>query len=664
MSGSVIKNVEEFDGKHNFLAEELLVPMANRVDVARLNMFCSHISQTVVLNTPERPRVFTRFENAFGRYTTAVKIAPDRAKILSVFEKSPLQRVYALQFEDGRVGIHFGSPARHLTENYGYLLDNSPLEGAEAGDEIEAGTVLQSWPCHDEQGNFQYGVNLRTVYMNLEGLTYEDGLVISESAAERMSHTSIEKVTVNLNANDLTVNLYGDDPENYQGFPEIGQEIRGGVLMARRRINHESIIYDLATPMLNRINWDADTVFYAEGTVVDIEVFSNLSESDLDKHPYNRQILEHHRRWIAFRDWFTETLSPYVTGEAGAYTEDVAYWHKVCRDSALGPWRKDKSEFDGVVIRFTVAKDNPLSVGSKITNRMGGKGVVAQIRPDDQMPVTEDGRRADLAVNSLGVVNRLNPAQLYESELNYIADAVVQQMRGIVSNTHVLLDAYDHMLSFLDLVSPQQAEWMRENVSTEEAAVLVDEIIEEREPIYIHQPPFYGVVELGKLREAYEVFGVGKAKFVGIEEPMILGTNYYMKLRHEPSSKFSARSAKHLSIAGVPAKNSRGVRTNTEHHSATPIRLGEQEIQNLLIANEPGELSRFLSTYATDDVSREGAIVQMMLRPDPFSEERIVTEGSQMSRPVAGLHALLESIGLQLTGDADQQPTSEEESNG
>ena len=62
MSGSVIKNVEEFDGKHNFLAEELLVPMANRVDVARLNIFCSHVSQTVVLNTPERPRVFTRRE--------------------------------------------------------------------------------------------------------------------------------------------------------------------------------------------------------------------------------------------------------------------------------------------------------------------------------------------------------------------------------------------------------------------------------------------------------------------------------------------------------------------------------------------------------------------------------------------------------------------------
>ena len=40
----------------------------------------------------------------------------------------------------------------------------------------------------------------------------------------------------------------------------------------------------------------------------------------------------------------------------------------------------------------------------------GGKGVISQIKPDAEMPMTEDGRRADLVINSLGVVNRLNTA--------------------------------------------------------------------------------------------------------------------------------------------------------------------------------------------------------------------------------------------------------------
>lgn len=661
MSGTVIRNHAEYDGGHRFLAEELLQPMSNRCDVGRTTMFTSHISQAVVLDEPERPRVFSRFENAFGAYTTAVKVVPADAEIVSVFEKNPLQKVYAIRYADGKLDVHFAAPVRHLTENYGYRLTSPQLDSRSAGDSLPAGTIIQEWPCTDEDGNFRYGVNLKTVYMNLEGLTYEDGIVCSESAAERLAHTSIEKVTVVLNANDLTVNLYGTQ-DDHQGFPDVGQRIENGVLLARRRINHESILFDLSASQLTKINWDADTVMYSEGTVVDVDVFSNLTANELDKHPFNRQILSYHRKWLEFREWFAEHFAAAVETRSAPYSDDVAYWYRVCRDTDEGHWRHERSEFDGVVLRFTVAKRNRAGVGSKITNRYGGKGVISQIKPDAEMPKTEDGRSVDLVINSLGVVNRLNPAQLYESELNFIADAVAADMRKVDDGT-----AYGHLVSFLDVVSPQQAAWMRENLGEEEIAALVAEIKSGREPIAIHQPPFFGVVSLEGLRAAYENYGTPKVKFEGIEEPLVLGTNYYLKLRHEPVSKLSARSAKHLSIGGVPTKNSRGVRTGTEHHSTTPIRLGEQELQNLLIANAPDELKRMLRLYATDDVSREGAIADLLVRPDPFSSERVDPKGSGVTRPVAGLKALLESIGLRLDGDerplmnATMESTSDEE---
>jgi hypothetical protein len=41
----------------------------------------------------------------------------------------------------------------------------------------------------------------------------------------------------------------------------------------------------------------------------------------------------------------------------------------VCRDTADGRWRHERSEFDGIVLRFTIAKRNKAGVGSKITNR-------------------------------------------------------------------------------------------------------------------------------------------------------------------------------------------------------------------------------------------------------------------------------------------------------
>ena len=514
----------------------------------------------------------------------------------------------------------------------------------QAGDVLPAGSAVQSWACTDEYDNFRYGVNLKTVYMNLEGRTYEDGIVCSESTAERLSHTSVDKVTVVLNANDLTVNLYGTTGE-HQGFPEVGEAVKNGVLLARRRINHESVLFDLSAAQLAKVNWDSDTVLYSEGVVMDIDIFSNLSEEALDKHPFNRQILDHHRRWQQFREWFLATFGPTVES-GGLYSDDVGYWYRRCRDTAGGGWRHERSTFDGVVLRFTIAKRNKLGVGSKITNRYGGKGVISKIKPDAEMPVTEDGRRADLVVNSLGVVNRLNPAQLFESELNFIADKVADQVRALVEGGDAG-GALEHLLSFYEVVSPEQARWLRD-VDANALGEMVAEIAAGREPIYIHQPPFFGNASLEQLEEAYQKFGVEKDRFVGIEEPLILGTNYYMKLRHEPLSKLSARSAKHLSIGGVPTKNSRGVRTNTEHHSTTPIRLGEQELQNLLIANAPAELKRFLRLYATDDVSREGAIAELLTRADPFSTERLEPRGSGSTRPVAGLKALLESIGLRL----------------
>ena len=58
--------------------------------------------------------------------------------------------------------------------------------------------------------------------------------------------------------------------------------------------------------------------------------------------------------------------------------------------------------------------------------------------------------------------------------------------------------------------------------------------------------------------------------------------------------------------------------------------------------------------YATDDVSREGGIAELTTRSDPFSQDRIEARGTGLTRPVAGLKALIESIGLELVSDNEQ----------
>jgi hypothetical protein len=313
-------------------------------------------------------------------------------------------------------------------------------------------------------------------------------------------------------------------------------------------------------------------------------------------------------------------------------------------------WRYERTEFDGVVIRFTIAKRSELRPGSKITNRFGGKGVISEIRPDALMPKGADGVPVELVVNSLGVNNRMNWAQLYESELNFMADSLAAEMAGMETEP-----ALERLLGFYAIVSPQYHEWLTTQIERSTLLEMTEEIRSGAAPIFVHQPPFFGNAGLGVMADAYIYTGVVPIEFEGIESAMVRGTNYYMKLRHEPSGKFSARSARHLSIRSVPARNSRGVRTGVEHHSTTPIRLGEQELQNLLIANKPEELKRMLRIYATDDVSREGAITELLTRADPLSDARVEARGTGITRPAAGLMALMESIGLRIVGDNEEE---------
>jgi DNA-directed RNA polymerase beta subunit len=648
MSGLVIPNYRDFDNSHSFLSEELLIPNVNKTDAGRTNMFCSHVSQEVVLNNPERPRVFTRFENEFGSYTTTIKRVPQNARVVDIFDKNPLQKVYILQYDDYSLDIHFAKPVHHLTENYGYRLSKVNLDNVNIDDIIPKDTIIQNWPFNDEDNNFCFGVNLKTMYMNMDGLTYEDAIIASESACQKkLVHTSVEEVIVVLNSNDLTTNSYGTI-DNHKGFPDVNETIESGILLTRRRINHESILFDLSKNQLNNTNYNNDYPIYANGTVVDIDIYSNLSTEELDKHPYNSQLLKYHLQWLEFRDWIIDTFKDIVEDKSFKYSEDIGYWYNLCNTSVHTKWRYDKSEFDGVVLKFLIAKNNEATNGSKITNRYGGKGVICDIRPDDQMP-----GGVDLIINSLGVINRQNISQNYESELNFIADNVVEQMRTDVDSYEAALDL---LMTFYKIVAPKFYTWIIENLSDEELEEFAEDIVSKREPIYIEQAPFFGNISFEDIKLAYETFGIEKVKIDGIEEPMIIGTNYYMKLRHEAKSKFSARSGGYASMSGLPAKNNKGVKSNTEHHSKTPIRLGEQELQNLLIANDPEELKRFLRLYATDDVSRAGMISDLLLRNNPFSDEKLEPKGTGLTRPIAALKALLETIGLSLetTDETDE----------
>lgn len=65
-------------------------------------------------------------------------------------------------------------------------------------------------------------------------------------------------------------------------------------------------------------------------------------------------------------------------------------------------------------IAVLVMTREPMAVGDKLSGRVGNKGVVSKIVPDNLMPRGEDGKPMELLITSAAVVSRINPSQVID----------------------------------------------------------------------------------------------------------------------------------------------------------------------------------------------------------------------------------------------------------
>lgn len=378
---------------HSFLAEELLIPHANKTDGSRMNMVTSQLSQLLVLERAETPLVFTNFENQVGKYSTGIKRAKSNIQILKILEFHAFRKLIIFIDENNKIGIMEYKFATNLTESFGFInhINENIVEDAE----IEKDEILVHNGMYDELGNFAYGVNLKTVYLPYKGFTYEDPIIISESAARKLAHNSVHKYDVVLNRNDVLV----------VPIPAIGGEIIDGVICSRRRITNQTILDDFKNSDFGK-QLAGDTPFQLpSGIVTNIEVLCNTPEDLLQ--PYNAEYakIEKHQAVI-----YTELLELITDLEESELEmdEDVLFWKLKAQDylDPKIPFEYDKRVFEGIIIRVEVTEHHDAENGAKLSNRMGGKGVVSKILPDEEMPITEDGERVEVVLNSLGVCGR------------------------------------------------------------------------------------------------------------------------------------------------------------------------------------------------------------------------------------------------------------------
>jgi len=364
-------DVSEFENTHKFLAEELLVPNINKTDLSRGVMFCSHLSQLVTLKNSENPLVFTNFEYQIGKYSeTGYKKIKDDYTVICKIAKNRYNYILVIQNNKTKeYGILFRTECAWLTEHYGYKWNNEKIDSLKPNDSIKKDEVVYKNDSYDEDMNFKYGINLKTAYFNFKNYTIEDAVIISKSAAEKMTTYRVNKVEISVNDNDLLLNLYGDD-EDYKSFPDIGEEIKNRLIACRKRINYNTMIYE--TKDLKTIK-ESDTPFYVDGEIIDVEVFSNVSTEDMKGQKYNEQVLKYITQQNDFYKEVYTKLKGIIENANNIVSPELLHFYNDCKkkiDESVF-YTSQSNRFNGYIIRFTTLEEEKLHIGSKITGRYG-----------------------------------------------------------------------------------------------------------------------------------------------------------------------------------------------------------------------------------------------------------------------------------------------------
>ena len=223
-------------------------------------------------------------------------------------------------------------------------LEQKPL--VKAGDRVDPGSLIVSSNYTDPDGKLAIGRNLRMGYMGYRGRNFEDAVVISSSAAKKLT----------------SLHTYGEEWE-----PKEGEEVSGKKFRTLFPSKYRPEQFDMV----------GEDGFIRVGTTVkrgDPLVLA-VQSRDPSQSTMGRRLHQD-------RSMMWEHDEP-------------------------GVIRKVVKTRDGY--RIFVEAKMPMQVGDKLLTAFGAKGTVSEIVPDEEMVKDSQGRPMELLMSAKGLPSRTNP---------------------------------------------------------------------------------------------------------------------------------------------------------------------------------------------------------------------------------------------------------------
>lgn len=342
-----------------------LVPFVNAMHGGRGLMAAKMYDQAVALKDPEAPLVQSAstpekvsghtFERIMGHMTGLVSLVA--GTVDSVDGEKIVVR-------DAGGKLHATQIYKDFPLNARSFVTSTPT--VKPGDPVKKGDLLAD-SNFSKDGTLAIGKNLKTAWLAARGWNYEDGIVLSEGAARKLTSEHMYKIDHKPSQDGLV----GRDkyaayfPSRFTAA-QLGQLDEGGVVKKGQRLRSgDPVVVHLAK--------------------------KNVTPEDVVLGKISRNLVR-------------------------PYSDAATIWEEPF-DGEVSTVQKLP---DGSV-KVLVKTSEPLQVGDKVVSRYAAKGLVTRIMPDHEMPHTKDGDAVEILLNPIGLPTRMNPSQIYEALAGKIA---------------------------------------------------------------------------------------------------------------------------------------------------------------------------------------------------------------------------------------------------
>lgn len=340
------------------------IPFLGNNSGGRAGMASRHMEQAISLLNREAPLVQVGSGAVTESYNTFEKLLGHQAS-----HRSPVDGTVKKVGKDSIVVTDRGGNDHEVQVYHYYPLNDvksvmHSTPRVEIGQKVKRDQLLAD-TNFSKDGTLALGTNLRVSYLPFKGYNFEDGVVISQKAANKLSSVHLHKHTLD----------------------KLDSVVMDPKLFALR---HPGVFKEEQLKSLDEkgVVRKGQIVKPGDPLIVAMRPFEMKDRSGLSA--IRKGIHGHHSdasiRWDS--DFDGEVVAVHPTGDR---------------------------------ITVHVKTTEPMQVGDKIAGRYGNKGIVTMIMPDGEMPHDSKGEPIEVLLNPSGVPGRMNIGQMLETAASKVA---------------------------------------------------------------------------------------------------------------------------------------------------------------------------------------------------------------------------------------------------